>query len=437
MPPKARATVASKRDGLRSTQGPQLPVAAPLPQPHVAPSDGLVARQSRSRATGARGGGAKGRAASAVGGALALDSAAQLDSQAAGSVDRSRRQRGSMSVPPLEVSGTEPEDLSPLRSMAIRMDAVGLDVGGDIGRPAKSSARRTAREAVPPTYDGTTSSFNDYLQDFLRVADFNGWDSNDRAFHLSNSVTGNAKIKVKALPYTSEFAVLMQQYLEVFASDRALETYRDQLSVVQRRPEQDLDTYGHVLLDLVRKANPAFSPGEQDRFARDKFMATAGSSQLIFWLRALKPKTLQGAIDLALQFEAASSTSRVAKPAAGASPKSTVLSLAAGPQAVASASVASAAADVQPSASPTKTELYKVLKDLSGRLAKFEGQMKALQSGQSGATGAESEKGGGKKGSITCYGCGEKGHIKRLCPRRKPADERSATGAPRDQKPLN
>lgn len=168
----------------------------------------------------------------------------------------------------------------------------------------------------------------------------------------------------------------------------------------------------------VSKANPTFSHEEQDRFARDKFMATAGSTQLIFWLRALKPKTLQGAIDLALQFEAASSGS-----------------LAAGPTAAAP----SIAAAVQPAASPTKSELYKVLADLTSKLASLEGQMKARSSGQEGAAGDsyQSEKREGKKGPPTCFNCGQKGHVRRICPNKKPSDERPGTGAAVDKKPLN
>ena len=255
MPPKSRVAAASKRDGGRSTQGSQLSVAAPMtPQPGTVSLDASVTgRRSRSRVASTHGG-ARGRAVSAAAGAWDDDdSNPQLDSQPWGSVGGSRRPRGATSVPPLGTSSPEPGNRTPLGSMAVRVGAMSLDPREtDVGRPMKSAAHRTAREAVPPTYiyDGTSASFNNYLQDFLRVADFNGWDSNDRAFHLCNCVVGNAKIKVKALPYTSEFTVLLQQYMDVFSSDRALETYRDQLAVFQRRPEQDLDTYGHVLLDM-------------------------------------------------------------------------------------------------------------------------------------------------------------------------------------------
>ena len=72
-----------------------------------------------------------------------------------------------------------------------------------------------------------------------------------------------------------------------------------------RGPDMDLESYGLFLLDLSRKANPVSTGEEQERFAKERFMDTSGSTDLRFWLGALKPATLQNAIDLATQYESA------------------------------------------------------------------------------------------------------------------------------------
>ena len=79
----------------------------------------------------------------------------------------------------------------------------------------------------------------------------------------------------------------------------------------------DLESYGLYLLDLSRKANPESSIIEQERFAKERFIETGGSTHMRFWLAALKPATLQDAIDLAVQYDAAYQAARPHKPEIG------------------------------------------------------------------------------------------------------------------------
>lgn len=76
----------------------------------------------------------------------------------------------------------------------------------------------------------------------------------------------------------------------------------------------DLETFGHFLFDLVRKAHPRAIYEEQERIVRDWFMKKAGSRNLYVWLKANKPKTIEGAIDLAVQFEQATAANIGSKP---------------------------------------------------------------------------------------------------------------------------
>ena len=51
------------------------------------------------------------------------------------------------------------------------------------GSRAYRPRHRRRREALPPLYDGQgVVAFADYLMEFRRVADFNGWTEDERCF---------------------------------------------------------------------------------------------------------------------------------------------------------------------------------------------------------------------------------------------------------------
>lgn len=281
----------------------------------------------------------------------------------------------------------------------------------------RAATQRTRREVAAPTYDGTgTYSFADFVEDFIRVSDFNGWDDRDRSFHLWNSITGNAKIKVKAVPYTANFTTMLAQLSAVFTCDRALEAYRDQLAASKRKAEVDLDTYGHILLDRARKAFPDSSPTEQERLAREKFIETAGPPKMHFWLKALKPLTLQSAIDMAMQYETASTVLNATKPSASASPASQVFAMLMPDEEPAEPKVASVASSKP---SPTKSELVKLVSDLNRELA----AMREAKGVNQQAKNHQHKNGSKDKSQIKCFRCGRKGHFKRDCKTKLPSNK--------------
>lgn len=184
-------------------------------------------------------------------------------------------------------------------------------------RAPSQGYRRRRREVAAPHFDGKDVTFSDYLLDFSRVAHFNSWNEEEKCFHLWNSIVGTARIKILALPFENKWDELLNKLKRVFSTERAVEAHRMKWLDVKRDPELDLETFAHYLLDLSRKANPLSLPEEQERFAKEKFIETAGTSQMKFWLRALKPTNLQDAIDLATQYELASQAMKPGKPDLG------------------------------------------------------------------------------------------------------------------------
>lgn len=327
---------------------------------------------------------------------------------------------------------------------AALLEAAELDAALAASRElaARSLTRRTVREVAPPTYDGTDVAFTDFIEEFLRVADFNDWDDRSRAFHLWSCVTGNAKIKVRTLPSNAEFSIMLARFTEIFSSDRALEGYRDQWSTIRRKANQDLDTYGHLVLDLSRKANPLAPASEQDRFARDKFMDTAGCDDLLFWLRACKPNTLEKAIDTAVQWEAAATARRAVKPTTDSSMPSQVLALACANTGASSSYVPETS---KPNYDLSQRELTEVVHNLakdmvsirqyiSGDRSSSLHRAKRLQGQRGGGRGRGGAPGQAKG---ACYRCGQQGHLKRDCPNQHRTPQQKSDKTEPSEAPLN
>ena len=187
--------------------------------------------------------------------------------------------------------------------------------GSSKSSTSNSSLRLCRRKEVSaPHFDGQGLAFPDFLTEFGLVAQFNRWGEEEKCFHMWHSIQGGARLKILALTYEASWIKLVANLSKVFCSDRAIERYRSKWLDAKRATEMDMDTYAHYLLDLSRKANPLSVPEEQERFAKDKFLETAGSVNMKFWLRALRPQNLQDAIDLASQYESAYESVKPQKP---------------------------------------------------------------------------------------------------------------------------
>ena len=245
----------------------------------------------------------------------------------------------------LSFSGSEDEAMVSSPQSSFHYVGAVAEKGGGEGetQSALSSLQgasrwRNRREVDPPKYDGK-AAFSDFLEDFRLVAEYNDWQEAEKCFRLWHSIAGGARVRLRSIQFDATWARLVPQLEKLFASERAIDAFRSKWLDAKRSPEMDLEAYGHFLLDLARKANPLAVPSEQDRFARDKFLETTGPSHMKFWLRALKPKTLQDAVDLASQYDAACTAFKPQKSAmahehmvaAAGPPEGRTLETAAGP----------------------------------------------------------------------------------------------------------
>ena len=271
----------------------------------------------------------------------------------------------------------------------------------------RPKGRRRRREVMPPLYDGKGVAFNDYLEEFERVAEFNSWSKDERCFHLWTNISGPARQKIVALKYKKDWGKMVDLLRSKFCSTRALDAYRTKWVNAKRGPDVDLESYGLSLLDLSRKANPESSIGEQERFAKERFIETGGSTHMRFWLAALKPATLQDAIDLAVQYDAAYQAARPHMPDMGPlGPIAMPVGLP-GSDLVTPKKIP----DETPSASDQAngTEIAELLK----KLHEF---LEAAPQTSRGPRPKTRSRIPNKGREWRCYGCQQLGHLKRDCP---------------------
>ena len=294
------------------------------------------------------------------------------------------------------------------------------------GNRAYRPRHRRRREALPPLYDGQGVAFADYLMEFRRVADFNGWTEDERCFHMWTSISGPARLKIVSLPYEKSWVKMIEQLNGLFCSSRALDAYRSKWFNSKRGPEMDLESYGLFLVDLSRKANPASSTEEQERFAKERFMETAGSPSMRFWLGALKPSTLQDAIDLAVQYESAYEATRPHKPDLG--PIGAVALPVVHPET--SELAPTSQSGVAPSAKgdPMTQEQVKEL---------FYSLMNDVLANRGGPSdkgrrdGPRPPSGSNRR----CFNCNDYGHIRRDCPKQNRGRDQSGRGNQGNSRP--
>ncbi len=167
------------------------------------------------------------------------------------------------------------------------------------------ATQRYTKPKTPAEYDGK-SSFQDYLVHFEMVSDLNGWDQLTRALELATSLRGQAQSVLSDLTPEErrDFISLVKVLTWRFEPDNLSEIYRAQLKGRERHKDEALPVLCHDLKKLVRKAHPGAPPTFRDTIATDSFIDALGNEELEWAVHQAKPKTIDQALQAALEYEA-------------------------------------------------------------------------------------------------------------------------------------
>ena len=161
------------------------------------------------------------------------------------------------------------------------------------------------RPKSPALYDGK-SSCRDYLVQFEMVSELNRWTADTRALELATSLRGHAQGVLSDLEAAdrANYPKLVRALLNRFEPEYQSEAFRAQMKARQRQRGEPLAELAQDIKRLVRKAYPEASVDVKEALACDAFTDAVGDSDMEWNIFQGKPKGVDDALRLALEYEA-------------------------------------------------------------------------------------------------------------------------------------
>ena len=256
---------------------------------------------------------------------------------------------------------------------------------GDTAKPGNKQQR------LQP-YDGK-HSWEAYKMQLDLLAGLNHWTENEKGTHLAISLRGPAATVLTNLPADQrQNYIALSRALEVrFGTAHQSELNRSKLRTKTRRREENLAELADDIERLVRLAYPGATEAMVELLAKDQFVDALPDEDMRLRIRQNKPATLRDALKLALELESYQLASRQkAKPVREAymEEEHSVQRLAGG--------------------SRRDTQLPDLVRQL----------VDALKSGGSNQQKSPLDRKKYSPGTLVCWRCKERGHMRRDCPKR-------------------
>lgn len=165
--------------------------------------------------------------------------------------------------------------------------------------PIRSSHKK------PANYDGT-SSFQDYLVQFEMTGDLNSWDEKIKAMELATSLRGAAQTVLSDLrpEQRKDYNQLVSALTARFEPTNQTELYRAQIKSRLRKKSESVQELATDIKRLVRRAYSQATNELRDQISRDCFIDSLNEHELEWFVYQGKPKTVDEAMQLALEYEA-------------------------------------------------------------------------------------------------------------------------------------
>ena len=138
------------------------------------------------------------------------------------------------------------------------------------------------------------------------VSDLYRWDENTRALELATSLRGQAQGVLSDLEAADRaiYQKLVRTLLNRFEPERKSDAFRAQMKARQRRRGEPLAELAQDIKRLVRKAYSEASVGVKEALACDAFTDAVGNADMEWTIFQGKPKGVDDALRLALEYEA-------------------------------------------------------------------------------------------------------------------------------------
>ena len=156
------------------------------------------------------------------------------------------------------------------------------------------------------TFDGSPSGtgINEYFIHFEQISDWNEWTEHQRARMLTINLRGEAQKLLSSLSYTqfTDYATLKQALIQRFSPKERELTYRCEFRNRRRMKDEQCSDYGFALRRLAQRAYPNVPYLALEVQLINQFITGLGSLELEKHVQFHHPKTLDEAINLAMEY---------------------------------------------------------------------------------------------------------------------------------------
>ena len=265
------------------------------------------------------------------------------------------------------------------------------------------SVSRAGATQRPPLYDGR-SSWDAYITQFEMLAQLNHWTEMEKATLLAVSLRGAASTVLSNLPADrrSDYRALVTALENRFGTAHQAELHRMKLRNRTRKREESLAELMEDIERLARLAYPDAAPAMLELLAKDQFIDSLTDEDTKLRIRQNRPETLQQALEAALELESYQLASRHR-----------------------AIPVRSAQLDCESGYTQSRpwrrTRPSGVSYDVLEELQQCVNRMQQLfqecmkSQGQRSPTKRNSRRSPQSRKQLTCWSCGEAGHIRRNC----------------------
>ncbi|KAL3881924.1 hypothetical protein ACJMK2_028310 [Sinanodonta woodiana] len=241
------------------------------------------------------------------------------------------------------------------------------------------------------------------------VSQLNWWDDKNKALELAVSLRGNAQSVLSDLSHEQRrnYHDLVTALASRFEPDNQSELYRLEMKHRQRKRGESLNELAQEVKRLTNKAYPAAPVVVREQLARDCFLDALNDPEMEWAVHQGKPKSMDDAAHLALEFESFRSGRKV--------------KLGVRPHTIRMQDTEPGGTSFDTNSGPRvgeASEVGKLLKDISGRLnalektgARASSQHSNYQIDNNTRRLAHQRKG-------KCHYCRQEGHWKNECPLR-------------------